>query len=212
MSWLRRERPGAQAAIRSASRLARQLDPELDDILTDATHLAHLLNDAGAGRRLKVSSYNIHKSLILLGYRLARNRPLSESSLFCRPNDAIHLGLTMFLMTFLRGLDLKLAQVPLLPDLLRSVARRDGGNPEVLLWILFMGVAASVFSPLDEAWLIPKTTVTLQGLGLHAWEAVARSLAGFPWVNALHDKLGRDYLERCMSSAPPERVFELFDR
>lgn len=153
--------------------------------------MAWLLNEAATGRRPKLDGFLLHNSLIILGYRLLHISPLNGP----RPNkhidNAVHLGLLAFIMTFLRGLDGTLPETTILSELVRSVAQSPFGNAlemqELLLWVLFIG-HNSVFAPLDDTWLIPKTTRTMHALGLHTWEDVAQVVARFPWVNALHDK------------------------
>lgn len=98
-------------------------------------------------------------------------------------------------MTFLQGIDhKKISDAPLLSGLARSAAQSmfddDPESQELLPWILFIG-GAPIFKQQDDVWLIPKIAHTVHALGLCTWEDVAQKLAKFPWVNALHSKVGQ---------------------
>lgn len=172
----------------------RQLSVDLQDLLIDTTGLARLLNDANAGQLPKLDNYIFHDTILLLGYRLVHVSPLGGPRPPSRLGNAVHLGLTAFVTTFLRKLDRTIPDIPLLSELVRSLAQEhfddDQEYQEVLLWLLFIG-RASIFKEPDDVWLIPKTAQTMHALGLHTWEDVSRTLAIFPWVNALHDPAGQ---------------------
>jgi hypothetical protein len=72
------------------------------------------------------------------------------------------------------------------------------GRREVMLWMLFVGVAAGVFGGGDmEQWVVSRTGEVVQSLGLRDWESVARVLETFPWIEVLHGRKGRAHWERC---------------
>ncbi|KAL5001254.1 hypothetical protein BDV10DRAFT_13563 [Aspergillus recurvatus] len=174
---------------------------------SDTRSLAGLLNDAGAGYRQKLSAEEFHNTIMLLGYCLLHISPLDVSSepdacfkLGMSPHEeAIHLGLIAFLVTFLRGLDHRIADKPLLSHRLRLAIEKllssvEGGEvskiiKRVLIWTLFVG-AVVVFKPSDDEWLIPTTNTAMNTLGLSSWKDVKQALAGFPWVDAVHDRTG----------------------
>lgn len=186
--------------------LFKQLHVDLQGLLRDITGLASLLNDAGAGHRPKLNGYELEDTLLVLGYRLVSICPLGGLRPTSRLDNAVHLGLTAFMVTFLPRLDCRIADNPLLSNLARSAVQEHFGdereNQEVLLWILFIG-GASVFKQSDETWLIPKAIRTLRALGLHAWEGVYETLAKFPWVDALHNKAGQALWRRSTSCHRP---------
>jgi hypothetical protein len=72
----------------------------------------------------------------------------------------------------------------------------DAGR-EVMLWMLFVGVAAGVFGGGDmEQWVVSKTGEVVQSLGLRDWESVARVLGRFPWIEVLHGSKGWEHWAR----------------
>ncbi|TVY48307.1 hypothetical protein LOCC1_G001955 [Lachnellula occidentalis] len=171
-----------------------QFSAELLDLLIDITDFAWHLNDSSAEQRPKLKFYAFHDIILLLGYRFIHISPLGRPCLTSCLENALHLGLGAFIMTFLGGIDRKIADAPLLSELARSAAQGEFNDTpesqEVLLWILFIG-AASIFKQADDIWLIPKTAHTIHVLGLCTWEDVAEKLARFPWVDALHSKVGQ---------------------
>ncbi|KAL4910129.1 hypothetical protein BDW74DRAFT_173596 [Aspergillus multicolor] len=189
------------------SHLQMSLRADLWTIFSDMRSLAMLLNNADAGHRQKLDAVGFHNTIMLLGFRLLHIGPLDTStdSGTC-PNssmsileEAVHLGLVAFLVTFLRGLDHRVADKPLLSSRLRlaiqkmSSAAEEGAGGEfmqrVLLWMLFIG-AVVVFKPSDDEWLIPTTNNTMKALGLSSWDEVKKTSIRFPWVHAIHDRAG----------------------
>lgn len=72
---------------------------------------------------------------------------------------------------------------------------------EVMLWMVFVCVAAGVFEEREvEGWVLEWAREGMSGLGLAGgWEGVGAVLDRFPWVEALHGRKGRALLERCTS-------------
>ncbi|KAF7865185.1 hypothetical protein EAF04_006162 [Stromatinia cepivora] len=170
-----------------------QLSTNLRVLLTDIAYFAWLLNEAIVGRGPPLDSYKLHNTLLLLGYRLISMYPLR----ILRPNnpleDAMHLGLTSFVATFIRRIDSKVPDSPLLARLIKSSTQQLSSNKhehsEVLLWLLLIG-KSSVLGNVDNTWLVQKISQTMHALGLQCWFDIKRILEGFPWVGALHDKEG----------------------
>lgn len=170
------------------------LSTDLRDLFINNIHLAHMLNDGDAKRGPKLNTYAFHETTILIGYRLVSFSTLGGS----RPTDSleniVHLGLMAFIVSFLRGLDRRITDVPLLSELSRHAAQKayDGEREdlEVLLWTLFIGTP-SVYAPQDEEWLVPKTVDTMRALSLRSWDDVLGILTKFPWVHVVHDQGGR---------------------
>ena len=191
-------------------RLLRHLSVDLQNLLVDITDIAWLVNDASAKDRPKLTGFPFHDYLLLLGYRLIYTSPLGGPRPLSKVENVVHLGLTAFIVAFLRGFDRQIPDIPILSKLARSAAQenfdKEQENQEVLLWILFIG-AVSIFRQPDDAWLIPKTTQAMHALGLHTWEDVVRTLVRFPWVNAVHDKAGQALWHRSTSHyRPPSEV------
>lgn len=190
--------------------LLRHMGTDLGAILTDATDLAWLVNDASARDRPKLKNFPLHDNLLLSGYRLVSTRPLSRPRPLSQVENAVHLGLTAFVLSFLRGYDRQIPNIPMLSQLARSAAQEEFDDnqesQEALLWTLFIGAAGSTFGGLDDAWLIPKTAQAMQSLGLHAWEDVVRTLVKFPWVNAVHDQAGQALWRRSIFHSTDFRI------
>ncbi|KAL4760064.1 uncharacterized protein BDW70DRAFT_73342 [Aspergillus foveolatus] len=194
-------------------------NPEVDSFLQNGVRLslwstfsnmrrlADLLNDTGAGYRRKLGADEFHNTILLLGYSLLHISPLDVSTgpgacsmLGVSPlEEVVHLGLVAFLVTFLRGLNQRIPENPLLSHRLRLavdklVSSVKGGEESkiikrVLVWALFVG-AVVVFKTSDDEWLIPTTNTAMNALGLSSWKDVKEALAGFPWVDAIHNRTG----------------------
>ncbi|OBT82419.1 hypothetical protein VE02_09391 [Pseudogymnoascus sp. 03VT05] len=172
-------------------RLSKYLSNNLQSVFIDMNSLARLMNDASAGHCPRIKPYVFLDTIILLGYRLLQVSPLSGPRPFSNLENAVHVGLAVFIRTLLRGLSMKVSNVPLVSDLARSVAQdhvcREQVDKEVILWILFIG-RASAFEEADDEWFFPKMAETTRSLGIDSWEGVSRVLATFPWVNDIHGK------------------------
>lgn len=182
----------------SCALVSLPLSTGLLTLLVDIIHFAWLLNEAIIGRAPPLCGYKLHNTLLFLGYRLLSMYPLGG----CRPKNslenAIHLGLTSFIVTFMRGLDGKVPGNSLLASLIRSSAQElskiEHGSPEALLWLLLMG-KASIFGHSDDTWLASDISQTMQVLGLQGHTDVQQKLENFPWVYTLHDKEVRALLQ-----------------
>ncbi len=168
-------------------RLLRQLSADIQTLLIDITDLAWLVNDTSTKDRRKLNGLPFHDYLLLLGYRLIYTSPLGGLRPINYVENVVHLGLTSFIVTFLRGYDRQITNIPILPELARSAAQEhfdsEQENQELLLWTLFIG-AASIFRPSDDAWSIPKTTQAMHVPDLYTWEDVVRTLVNFPcWLH-----------------------------
>lgn len=176
------------------SPLSRKLNPELRNLFIEITSLAWLLNDTTTGHQPKVDGYMFHDTLLLFGYRLVKFSPLGGPRPHNSLENAIHIGLTAFILTFLVGIDSKVISIPLLYGLARSVAQEtfnDDKENEVLLWLLCVCRASSLFQESDDTWLSLKVMHTMYILGLHTWKDISKILARFPWVGVVHDKAGQ---------------------
>lgn len=172
-------------------RLSKHLRTDLQTVFIDMSSLARLMNDACAGRCPRIKPYVFLDTVILLGYRLLQVSPLSGPRSFSCLENAVHIGLAVYIIAFLRGLDMKVSEVPLIFNLARSVVQDhvccEQVDKEVILWILFIG-RVSAFGEVDDKWLIPKMAEILRSLGIDSWEGVSKVLAKFPWVGDVHGK------------------------
>lgn len=118
----------------------------------------------------------------------------------CPIENAIHIGLTAFLVPFWPGLDRRIAHNALLSNLLLNGAQdlADGGLDvrEILLWMLYIGAASSSQLGNHPMW-ISKLKETIDTLALRTWKQVQSMLARYPWVNAVHDNAGKALWHQC---------------
>lgn len=111
------------ANVVSLPGLSNQLGIELHNALLEATALAGQLNDAVASSTSKVNLYTFNANIILLGYRIISISSLSQSHQLTRIENAIHLGLSIFVTTFMNGLDRKIPRMPFMSELLRALIK-----------------------------------------------------------------------------------------
>ncbi|OKP08241.1 hypothetical protein PENSUB_5608 [Penicillium subrubescens] len=141
-----------------------------------------------------MDAIELYQDIIFLGYRLVNLGPLGGLPRgISRLQNKVHLGLAAFLVTFLQGWDGRVAQNDLLAEMLISEARQafnaDLDGRETLLWLLFIGAAAS------RLWKYPvwvsAAKCTLHSLKVMSWQDAKVLLAAFPWVDAIHDTSGQ---------------------
>lgn len=168
--------------------LLNHLGTDLHDALLEATALAKRLNDAAASNTCKVNLYRFNANILLLGYRVVSISSLSQSYQLSRIENAIHLGLAIFVTTFMNGLDRKIPHMPFMSELLRALLKSGFQDDyAVLLWLLFLG-NATVLDPSDHTWLGPMVATAASKLGLHSWSEMLKLLVRLPWINALYDR------------------------
>ncbi|PYH78603.1 hypothetical protein BO82DRAFT_405046 [Aspergillus uvarum CBS 121591] len=174
----------------------------LATLLRHGMDLALIYNSIGAGQQPKLTYY-AHFDLVLpFGYRLLQFNPLQGPRPVSHLDDVIHLGLILFLCTFIRRLDREIADNNLLATLLGSVAEKveaDRGTQEALLWALLVA-RASIFQRNIPEWLTLRVATLIQSLGLDDWEDTLYLLRQYPWVNALHDEPARGLWQRVAPS------------
>lgn len=173
--------------------LLKPLSTNYRHLFGDFIFLASLLNSAIAGDSPKMNAIELHQNIILLGYRLVRLNPLGLLLGTSSLQNKVHLGLAAFLVSFLQGWDGRAVQNELLSQLLlaeiQSPPSSGQHERETLLWLLFIGAGSSCLSR-HSIW-VSKTQDTLQALKIESWGDVRKVLAGFPWVNAIHDAEGQ---------------------
>jgi hypothetical protein len=190
ISWIRSRFDADQRHQVCAPRLLNQLRGDLQDILVDIMSVAWILN-GGEECMERLDGYTFHNIVLVSGYRLIRISPLGGPRLLSALENAIHLGLVAFIITFMHGIDRKTPYVPLHSMLLFSTAQVDFDKEEcreALLWTLFMGKASTNGKPDEMAWMVPKIRKIALLLNLDSWEDVSKRLSNFPWVDALHER------------------------
>lgn len=184
--------------------LSKHLGTDLHDVLLEATALARRLNDAAVSNTSKINLYTFNANMILLGYRVVSISSLIQSYQLSRLENAIHLGLAIFVTTFMNGLDRKIPHMPFMSELLRALVKFGFHDDQsVLLWLLFLG-NATILDHSDHDWLVPMVATTALELGLHSWGEVLQVLMKLPWVNALYNRSSQSlWLEASTYYASP---------
>lgn len=170
------------------------LDPYLEDIFLDAMDICSLFNQLGG----KTVDYTIFlEVLISLCYRLLRFRSLHDANILADNQSAYHIGLVVFMMSlFLQNDRCRLINYILIPTCLKNLLQDElRQDMELSFWLLMIGGIWISDEP-EHKWLNPKLRATAHWLGLTCWDDVKRSVCKFPWINGLHDQLGRSLWER----------------
>ncbi|RAK80781.1 uncharacterized protein BO72DRAFT_396856 [Aspergillus fijiensis CBS 313.89] len=178
------------------------LNPYLAPLLRHGMHIALVYNTIETGKR-KLTYYSHFDLVLSFGYRLLQFSPLQGPRPVSHLDDVIHLGLIIFLCTFIRRLDRGIADNHLLAKLLWSVAEKVGTDretQEALLWALLVGTASILSRDIPE-WLTVMVATLIQSLGLATWEDTLYLLHQYPWVNALHDEPARGLWQKVSPSS-----------
>ncbi len=185
------------------------LSTNLRNLLIDVMFLASLMNHAVAGVAPKMTAIKFHNTILVLGYRLLKIKPLGVSLGAPPSHNGVYLGLTAFLLTFFQGWDGRVPCNALLSKLLLAEARRPQSlardDQEILLWLLHMGAASSGLWE-HPVW-VTVTKHTLHELGIQSWESVKGVLVRFPWINAVHDAFGQALWSAC-NKTPSDKSTE----
>ncbi|KAL7904444.1 hypothetical protein GGI35DRAFT_199619 [Trichoderma velutinum] len=67
-------------------------------------------------------------------------------------------------------------------------------SSHILCWLLVMG-AISIFSPADDAWLVPWIQVNLKLCEAQSWNKLRHQLKQFLWIDILHDHPGKSIFD-----------------
>lgn len=180
------------------------LRPELAQVLVDASHVAGFLNTApAAGHTLRVDTFqemavSLCSRLIQLGAPSDVGVPDNTTA----ADATYHIGLTLFSMTlFLQLGGHRLLNYPRVVQRLRGVLQQEarGVDPCLRLWVLFLGAiwvqgGDTSDDGVDEARFHAQIRDTAEQLGITGgdWTRVHEIVCVFPWVDALHNSVGRD--------------------
>ena len=190
-----------QEELFSLANYAQVYDPELRDVLVDLMSVTRLFNDSRTFVRL--DPYNYQDILISVCYRLLHRYQLGGDGPESDNENACYLGLLSLATTLLfqYGLARRL-QYSLLAEKLRIIIGRVSSNKSVeettLLWLLFTG-GISVFDVTDREWLVPQIKALLSSLNIHDWLATRDKIKTLPWIDAAHDKLGKELWQAAVS-------------
>ncbi|OKL61371.1 hypothetical protein UA08_03704 [Talaromyces atroroseus] len=164
------------------------LAPDLYELLIDTTTLSGRINYASTTKLTKLNPYAFNATIIFLGYRVLEISSLSMSCQLSQIENAVHLGIAMFVTTFMNKLDRRMPDMPFLAESLRSLVKCSFDNDKsVLLWILLLG-EVSVLTYDDRDWLLPMVAQVAQELDLVTWGDVLTVLSKLPWIYALYNK------------------------
>jgi hypothetical protein len=143
------------------------------------------INSAAEHRR-QLPKETLLNAMSSVMYRLLRMNSFDATS----PDEAVRLGLLIFSShIFLNWQDMK-GPHTYLPHIYRSCLLNlklpSILTSQLLLWLLMVG-SLSVFTPADDAWLMPWMRVNIELCKAHSWGELRRQLQAFPWIDALHD-------------------------
>uniref|UniRef100_A0A8H7K555 Transcription factor domain-containing protein n=1 Tax=Bionectria ochroleuca TaxID=29856 RepID=A0A8H7K555_BIOOC len=170
------------------------LSIQLRSIATQIACLGRQVNDAHVGLRTALHTRSFHIVLLRLGHRLIHFAPLGGPRPTSEIDNAVQLGLIAFLMPFMHQLDGTMPHCPLLSHQIHLAMQRDFATAEhtqeVLLWILLVS-GASVFSQLEDGWLVSAVSKATKTLDLCTWEELACVMDKYPWIDGIHNKPAR---------------------
>ena len=199
-SWLHRQLKDNSGIPTCPLAMLPGLDEQLLHVAADMTGFAWLIHGAKTGKR-RVPFYTAHNALLILQYRLLELAPLSASRMMMgRTEHAVHIGLAAFVMPFMHGLSGLLQDSSLIGALLtdtiqanESVTDEAGQHAlgkEFLLWLSFV-LWAAMPDRAPYAWLASTVSKLMHDQNLSTWEDVTEILRKYPWIPALHGKVGR---------------------
>jgi hypothetical protein len=162
----------------------------LDSIMLDINTIAGYLNQT---TRLNKLNPQVYQDIILdLCYRLLGPNPLNGP----RPADplenAVHIGLTVFVTTFIIpfGRRRRMRFAALSACLSHAIQNQswtfEDSNKGFLLWLLVIS-GITVFNQEDRIWLLPMIRHTAVRLSIKSWDALQSLVLEYSWVRILHD-------------------------
>lgn len=179
------DRLSAASAIRHTG-----LDPSLHEVLLDVINVASLFNNIPTGQTLHINTFQ--EIIVSILSRLIRFRPLQSSKRESNVEAGYHIGLIIFMMTiFLQYDSRRILEYDLVSLYLKDVldSGLDEQERDLTLWLMFIG-GIWVSGDTDGSWFISKARRLLRRLSIKSWREVHNSVRKFPWIDALHDRLG----------------------
>ena len=172
-------------------------DSRLRQIHLDFTTACHVLN-SGTWQTM-MEPYAFQETFISLSYRLLDISPLGEDDDVTNQDMVYSLAMLALMKTIV------LFQVghPRRPgyDVLAHKLRKALGSErkgtatkmdkQLELWLAFVG-GMSVFDSKDSPWLVPQIKTCLHELDIDSWQGLHEKIAGYPWIDAIHDKPGHE--------------------
>ena len=160
------------------------MDPFLQQIFLDISNVTSFFNQG-----FRMAPHVLHETILSVGYRLLRYQIIAGPLVGTKLESVAHIALTALLTTlFLQIGRRRFLQYGLVGQHLKDIVDSglDGEDPEVVLWLLFLG-GISVVSERDESWLSRRIKETARSAGLQNWASLHNSLVQFPWIGSLHD-------------------------
>jgi hypothetical protein len=156
--------------------------------------ISHFFNDSHVF--VKLDPYAYQEILIVVCYQLLHRNPLLREGFKDVNENACYLGL-LALVTKLLFQYGQSRRFPynLLAERLRHAIKSSLSNKLVeettCLWLLFVA-GISVFGDTDWMSLMPQIRTLLSGLNMDAWENARKKIKTLPWIDAAHDKPGKE--------------------
>lgn len=196
---LRLDRALAASTVRHST-----LDPYLYDILLDITCLTSLLNNFPIGRTIDPQTFQ--EIVISIGSRLLRFHSLQDSKQIPTIDTVYHIGLTILVMTtFLQYEGTRVMDYENIFARFREVLDypTDGIDHDLFIWLMFIG-GTWVSGGIYTSWLTAKIRSLALHLHINSWDEIRGHITRFPWINAVHEHMGRSLWDSaCQSSGAP---------
>ncbi|KAK2787327.1 hypothetical protein FQN53_005486 [Emmonsiellopsis sp. PD_33] len=183
-------------------------DPYLRGILVDFMGASRYMNDETAIAGLDPCQYN--DAVISVCYRLLSRYPLAGSGPESDNDKAYYLGILGLVIPLLfRRFRFQPVHYDLLMTKLCSTIEKVSSNynkrikETTLLWLLFAS-GISILDPAHWVWLIPRIKSLLVTLKLDSWESTREEIKQLPWMDATHDKPGKDLWQAVAETGPSE--------
>lgn len=167
----------------------------LDSIILDLDSIMGFLNQTSTLDKLSPQVYQ--DTVLGLCYRLLECGPLNGS----RPADAlvnaVHIGLTAFMTTFVIpfGRRRRVRFAALSTCLTEAIQNQswtfEDSHQGFLVWLLVIS-GMTMFDQEDRIWLLPMIRRTAFKLGIGTWDELLSYVMKYPWVRKLHDNAAKE--------------------
>lgn len=168
------------------------VSPKLLSLILDITNFADVLN----GNKLDPLDYSEASSLLL--HRLIQFAPLRAPRPIDRLDNQIHLTLLAFMTALLPEYSHNYLNYDLLcnhlNDALGELVLAASQSRKLIVWALFVG-GVSLLNSENCPWLRPLLAEKCKELDFHSWLDVHEILCECSWINAVHEKPGKELWE-----------------